>query len=182
MTQRAAATRYARALLEVSLQDGDPDRVERDLGEFAKLLDEHPTLGRALLNPAVSPARKRAVVAEIVERDGALSPIVVRLLTMLAERDRLALMPDLLEVYRERLNDHRGIMRARITTAAPLDDGRASAFEKALGQATGRQVRIERSVDPALVGGLVAQVGGIVYDGSVMRHLDRLRQEFGSRV
>ena len=131
----------------------------------------------------MSPARKRAVVAGIVERDGALSPIVVRLLTMLAERDRLALSCRTCSMsYRERLNDHRGIMRARITTAAPLDDGRASALEKALGQATGRQVRIERSVDPALVGGLVAQVGGIVYDGSVTRHLDRLRQDFGSRV
>ena len=182
MTQRAAATRYARALLEVSLQDGDPDRVERELGEFAALLDEHPTLGRALFSPAVSPARKRAVVSGIVEQDGALSPIVVRLLRMLAERDRLALVPELLDVYRERLNDHRGIMMARITTATPLDDGRAAAFERALGQATGRQVRIERSVDPALVGGLVAHVGGVVYDGSVMRHLDRLRQEFGSRV
>ena len=182
MTQRAAATRYARALLEVSLQDGDPDRVERDLGAFAALLDEHPTLGRALLNPAVSPVRKRAVVSGILERAGALSPIVARLLQMLGERDRLGLVPELLEVYRERLNDHRGITRARITTAEPLDDARAAAFEKTLGQATGRQVRVERSVEPALVGGLVAQVGGIVYDGSVARHLDRLRQEFGSRV
>lgn len=182
MTQRATATRYARALLEVTLKDGDPDRVERELAQFTELLDEHPTLGRALLNPAVAPARKRAVVSGIVEQDGALSPIVVRLLQMLAERDILGLVPELLEVYRERLNEHRGIVRARITTAAPLDEGRAAAFEKALGEATGRQVRIERSVDPALVGGLVAQVGGTVYDGSVMRHLDRLRQEFGSRV
>lgn len=182
MTQRAVATRYARALLEVSLQDGDPDRVERELREFEKLLAEHPTLGRALLSPAISSVRKRAIVSALVERGGDLSPIVMRLLQMLAERDILGLVPELVEVYRERLNEHRGIVRARIATAAPLDEQRAAAFEKALGEATGRQVRIERSVDPALVGGLVAQVGGIVYDGSVMRHLDRLRQEFGSRV
>ena len=182
MTQRAAATRYARALLEVTLKDGDPDRVERELAQFTGLLDEHPTLGRALLNPAVAPSRKRAVVSGIVEQDGALSPILARLLQMLAERDRLALLPDLLDIYRARLNEHRGIVRARITTATPLDDGRSAALEQALGQATGREVRIERSVDPALLGGLVAQVGGVVYDGSVTRHLDRLRQEFGSRV
>ena len=182
MMQRAAATKYARALLEVSLQDGDPDRVERELGEFARLLAEHQTLGRALLNPAVSPARKRAVVSGVAERSGGQSPVVVRLLQMLAERGRLGLVPALLEVYRERLNAHRGIVRARITTATPLDDRRAAAIEKALGQVTGHQVRVERNVDPALVGGLVAQVGGVVYDGSVMRHLDRLRQEFGSRV
>ena len=182
MTQRAVATRYARALLEVSLRDGDPDRVERELGDFAKLLGEHPTLGRALLNRAISPVRKRAVVSAMVEEGGDLAPIVVRLLQMLAERDILGLVPELLELYRERLNEHRGIVRARITTAAPLDDRRAAEFEKALGQATGREVRIERSVDASLVGGLVAQVGGTVYDGSVMRHLDRLRQEFGSRA
>ena len=117
-----------------------------------------------------------------MEQDGALSPILARLLQMLAERDRLALLPDLLDIYRARLNEHRGIVRARITTATPLDDGRSAALEQALGQATGREVRIERSVDPALLGGLVAQVGGVVYDGSVTRHLDRLRQEFGSRV
>ena len=182
MTQRAAATRYARALLEVSLQDGDPDRVERDLAVFAKLLDEHPTLGRALLNPAVSPARKRAVVSAMAEQGGRTSPIVERLLSMLAERDRLSLVPELLDVYRERLRDHRGIMRAQLTTAAPLDDRRAAAFAEALGRATGRQVRVERNVDAALVGGLIAQVGGTVYDGSVARHLERLRHAFGSRV
>ena len=178
MTDRTAATRYARALLDVSLTDGHPQRVEPELAAFGGLLQEHATLGSALLNPAIAPLRKRAVVSDILERTGDTSAIVSRLLLMLAERDRLGLLSEILEVYRGRLMDHLQVVRARITTATPLSAERQQSIERTLAQATGRQVMIETSVDPALVGGLVTQIGSKVYDGSVARHLDRLKQRF----
>ncbi len=182
MTDRVVATRYARALLDVSLADGDPERVERDLSAFAALLDEHSMLRSVLLNPAVTAARKRAVASEILDASGDVSVIARRLIVMLGERDRFGLLAELLEVFRERLMDHRGIVRARITTAAPVDDARTQAIRHALAAATGRQVTIEASVDPALVGGLVTQIGSTVYDGSVARHLEQLRRRFTTRA
>jgi len=178
MTERTAATRYAQSLIEVSLVDGDVDRIEQELGAIVALLEKHPLLSRALFSPAISSVRKRAIVSTLLTRIGHLSGIFERLVLMLAERDRLSLLPLILEVYKERLEEKRGVLRARVTTTTPLSTERIRAFERALGQATGRQVTVETEVDVELVGGMVAQIGSTVYDGSLATHLDRLRNQF----
>lgn len=181
MTNRAVATRYARALLEVSRRDGDPARVEQDLAGFVDLMSEHPALGGALINPAVSPSRKRAVVSALAGQTD-LSDLARRLLLMLAERDRLALLDEIVEAYRERLEALHGIVRARITTAAPLGPERAQEIARTIERATGRQVALQTDVDDTLLGGLVARIGGTVYDGSIAHHLERLRRRFLSEA
>lgn len=176
MVNRAAARRYARALLDVCEQEGALERVEREASAFAGLLDEHPLLRKSLLGPSVPPAPKRAVVAALLERAGDLSPITGRLLNLLAEHDRLSLLPEILDVYRARLMELRGEVRARITTASPLPDGRMQEIARRLEAATGRQVTVETEVDPEVIGGVVARIGSTVWDGSVARHLARLRE------
>ncbi len=178
MTEQAAATRYARALFEVSLDSGDPQRTDRDLKAFQELVDGHATLGHVVRNRAISPVVKKAIVAAILERTPKTAAVVKRLLLMLAERGRLHLLPALLGVYRERLMDHVGVVRASVTTAEPLDRKRVSSINQRLNSATGRQVTIEASVDEGLVGGMVTQIGGTVFDGSLAHHLDRLKQRF----
>ena len=178
MTNRAIAMRYARALLEVSQQDGDPERVERELSGFATLMDRHAELQRGLVNPAVPPPVKRSLIAELIARADTLSPVAVRLLTLLAERDRLSLFGEILETFRDRLMEERGVVRARITTAAALSADRVGTIAENLEAATGKQVSIEADVDPGLIGGLVTQIGSTVYDGSIARHLARLKERF----
>lgn len=178
MTEQAAAGRYARALFEVSLDGGDPRRTERDLAAFQELVDGHAALGRVVRNRAVSPVVKKAVVAAILERAPKTADVVRRLLLMLAERGRLHLLPALLAAYRERLREHLGVVRARVTTAAPLDGKRVASINRKLNAATGREVTIETAVDEALVGGMVTRIGGTVFDGSLAHHLGRLRQRF----
>ena len=178
MTEQAAATRYARALFEVSLDSGDPQRTDRDLKAFQELVDGHATLGQVVRNRAISPVVKKAIVAAILERTPKTAAVVKRLLLMLAERGRLHLLPALLGVYRERLMDHLGVVRASVTTAEPLDRKRVTSINQRLNSATGRQVTIDASVDEGLVGGMVTQIGGTVFDGSLAHHLDRLKQRF----
>jgi F-type H+-transporting ATPase subunit delta len=105
-------------------------------------------------------------------------PVVGKLLLLLAERDRLAILPGLLEAFRHRLMDHRQVVRAEITTAAPLAAPRTRAIEESLARLTGRTVTVSTRVDPALIGGLVARVGGTVYDGSLATQLEKMRQRF----
>lgn len=176
MAYRAAARRYARALFEVCQREGALERVEKDVAGFMDLLNGHGALRKSLLSPIVPPASKRAVVAELVERGGELSPITGRLLALLAERNRLALLPELLELYRERLMTHRGQVRARLTTTAALPDARTSEIARQIQTATGHDVTVEARVDPALIGGVQVQIGSTVWDGSIARHLARLRQ------
>lgn len=178
MTEQAAATRYARALFDVSRERGDPQRTERDLAAFQALVDGHGTLGRVVANRAISPVAKKAIVEAILAQTPESADVVRRLLAMLAERGRLHLLPQLLALYRDRLMEHGGVVRARVTTAAALSPDRVTSINRKLDAATGRQVRIETSVDDSLLGGMVTRIGGTVFDGSLAHHLDRLRQRF----
>src|SRR5579871_549859 len=151
MTNRTAATRYARALLDVAVTErADLDQIERDLASIAALFTDHPELTHVLVNPVVPVPRKRAAVAELSKAAG-LTSIVSKLVGLLAERDRLVLVPDLLIAYRERLLAHRNVIRAEITTTAPLAPERAKAIETTLSQATGRTVSLSTNVDPSIV-------------------------------
>ena len=175
MTNRTAAARYARALFDVSVKDRDLRQVEADLAGFADLVDGHEILSRVLLNPAIPTSRKEAVVKELLGRLGAVTPPVAKLLTLMAARGRLAILPDVLRSYRARLLDHLVVIEARVTTAGPLTSERAAAIEHSLAQASGREVTMTTDVDPAILGGVVARLGTTVYDGSVVRHLERMR-------
>ena len=175
MTMRASAVRYARALLDVTISEADPVRAEQDLAAFAALLEQHQNLRDALLNPAVPAARKRAVVQQLFDRQPLSSP-VAKLLLLLADRDRLAVLPELLTVYRERLMEHQRVIRAEVTTAVPMPDARASELADRLARATGRTVKMTTKVDPSIIGGIVTRIGSTVYDGSVAAQLQAIRQ------
>ena len=119
MTNKTSAMRYARALLDVAIAEkADLDRIEQDLVGVAGLLTQYPALADALLNPVVPVARKRAAVAELTALSQ-LTPMVGKLIAMLADRDRLVLVADLPAAYRDRLLAHRNVIRAEITTTVP---------------------------------------------------------------
>jgi F-type H+-transporting ATPase subunit delta len=181
MTNRTAAARYARALFDVSVKDRDLRQVEADLAEFADLIDGHETLSRVLLNPAIPTHRKRAIVNALLGRLGDVTPPVAKLLTLMAERDRLALLSDVVRSYRARLLDHLGIVEAQVTTAQPLTSEQTAAIERSLAQVSGREVTMVADVDPDILGGVVARLGTTVYDGSVAGHLERIRNNLLAR-
>ena len=176
MSRRTSAARYARALLDVTTKGGDPDQAGTDLAAFGALVAGHPDLQRVLTNPVVPVQAQRQVVNELTTRMKISLP-VQKLLLMLADRSRLRLLPDLVEVYRERLMDHKQIVRAEITTAAPLADDRVAHLRQRLSAATGREVLMTTKVDPALIAGIVARMGSTVYDGSVATQLSKLRDK-----
>jgi F-type H+-transporting ATPase subunit delta len=149
--------------------------VEQEIAAIAQLLTDHPTLERVLLNPAVPTPRKRAAVAEISQR-ARLLPLVGKLLVMLTDRDRLALLPGVLASYRLRLMEHNKVVRADVTTASPLSPDRANAIKGSLERVTGRTVTLSTRVDPAVIAGLVARIGDTIYDGSVATQLGKMKR------
>ena len=182
MTNRTAATRYARALLDVARKEqADLSAIETELAGFASLMAGHEALGKVLLSPAVPAPKKRDAVAALAAH-ASVSPIVSKLLVLLAERDRLVLLPDLLEMYRQHLLDLRNVVRASVTTAEPMAAERAASIEKTLAKATGRTVLMTAHVDPSIVGGVVARVGGTVFDASVTHQLQRLKQRLEESI
>jgi F-type H+-transporting ATPase subunit delta len=182
VTNKTAAIRYARALLDVAVKEtADLEQIENELSQFADLFKQYPLLEKVLLNPAVPVPRKRAVVTDLLAQ-ARLMPIVSKLLALLADRDRLVLVPDLLAAYGDRLLDFRGVVRAEVTTASPLDGPRAEAIQRGLAALTGRTVLLATKIDPAIIGGLVARIGSTVYDGSVARQLEKMQERLVESV
>ncbi len=100
---------------------------------------------------------------------------------LLASRGRLALLPDLLEVYRERLMEHRNVMRAEVITATALSPERAAQLQQRLAAATGRVVTMTTKVDASIIGGVVTRIGSTVYDGSVATQLAKVKDRLEQR-
>ena len=180
MSTRASAARYARALFDVALQEGALERADTDLTTFADLLQRHDDLTRVLTNPAVPAGRKRALVQALLARLSLAGP-VAKLLLLLADRDRLSVMPDMVTLFRQRLMEHQQIVHAEVTTAQPLAPEREAELQQQLARVTGRRVTMTTKVDPAIIGGIITKIGTVVYDGSVASQLTKMRERLAAR-
>ena len=181
MTSRAVASRYARALFDVALAERiDLNQIDRDLSEFSELVTKDDQLTRVLTNPAIPTAKKRALIESLIARVGPLLPHVSKLLLLLAERDRIGSLPDILHAYRNRLNDHNQVVRAEVVTASQLPADRIAVLAERLGRATGRKVLLESRVDPTIIGGAVTRIGSTIFDGSVTTQLRKMGEALTS--
>ena len=175
MTARMSALRYARALLEVALAETDPVLVQQELSAAAELFKGHAGLWKVMTNPAVPAPKKRAIVDSLLPQLG-VTRVVQKTLQMLASRDRIALLPEIVDAYSSKLMDHQKVVRASVTSAAPLPGDRVKELERQLAGITGRKVVMSAAVDPAILGGLVTRIGSTVWDGSVKRQLEKIRE------
>jgi F-type H+-transporting ATPase subunit delta len=181
MTTRTAAKRYARAMLDVAVAEADPESAERQLANVVELCTGHAELWKILTNPAVPTPKKRAIALLILHRLD-VSPVVCNLVVLLADRDRLRLLPELLDAYRSRLLDYRQVVRADVTTAVPLSDERIRGLGQSLATLTGRKVVMSVATDPALIGGVITRIGSTIYDGSVRRQLAKMQSRLEQSV
>lgn len=168
-----AARRYARALLDLALAQKAGEDVRRGLRESVRLLATQAELRVVLEHPAVNTARKRAMVEQVWKSEHAL---VRRLLILLAERERIELLPDVERIYSRLWNAQRGVVEAEALSVQPLTDDHRRALEAALRALSGREVELTAAVAPEILGGLVVRMDGKVYDGSVRGRLRALRQ------
>lgn len=176
MSNRSSAARYARALFDVAQKESDVTKVQQDLTAVVATVAGNPDLARVLASHTVPELARRNIIVSIGEKLGVAVP-VGKLLGLLAERRRLELLPDIAAVYTERLHAHRNVLQAEVATAAPLSAEATRSLEASLSGVTGKQVTMRVSVDPTLLGGVVARVGSTVYDGSVRTQLKKMRDQ-----
>ena len=180
MTAGAAASRYARALFDVVLKEApeaghDVARVQGEVQQLADLFAA-PQLAHVLGNPGIPASKKQALAKALIDRVGQVTPPLAKLILVLAEKDRLSLLPGIARAYAERVMDHMKIVRGEVTTAIPLTPETLLALEQGLAKATGRKVMLEARVDASIIGGAVTRLGSTVYDGSVTTQLQKMKQ------
>jgi F-type H+-transporting ATPase subunit delta len=173
MITGSIARRYARALFSLAVE---ADRIEPWSSAFAVLRStflESAELRDALTNPIYTADQRRGVVTRLAQAL-ALDPDPTNLMLLLAERNRLALLDAVAQEFGELADQKLGRVRARVVSAVPLEEAEATRLAERLAGAAKAQVIVDRQVDPTILGGVVARVGSMVYDGSLRSQLEEL--------
>jgi len=174
MKASAAARRYARALFELAREQGTVDAVRRELDDMAELLAANPALGNSLFRPLHPALERRSLLLAVCEQMGS-TPTVRNFYSFLIDQRRLVDFYTIREAYGRLADEAAGRTVASVVTSSPLSDGQRERLQRALSTRTGKTVQLDVDVDPSLIGGAIATVGGLVFDGSLRTQLHQLR-------
>lgn len=170
----AIAERYARALFALGEEVGDPAVLLTEIEELAEAATVIPELTRVLFTPLFPRAQRRGVAAELVARLEHSDEL--RAFAMfLIDENRMVLLPDIRDALRRLVEEAAGRVKATVVSARPLENRQLEQLRQALSQRLQAVVSIETEVDPSLLGGVVARVGDLLFDGSLRTQLDSLR-------
>lgn len=176
MTTGSIPVRYARALLALAEERQNLPALQREWKELGETLAASPALGPALANPQVPLARRELLLGEILDRLPA-SPATRSAARLLLRKGRVTLLPDVARAFERMVEERTGRARAVVTTAAPMNEDFHRRLQARLETLSARKLTVERKVDPEILGGVVARVGDMLYDGSLRAALGRLREQ-----
>lgn len=178
MTENVVARRYAKALFAVAQKggDGDLDAYGKDLAGLAGVLDTAPEALGFFKNPTFSAIEKKAVLGDLL---GKLSvqPTVKNFCDLLADKDRLPVLPAIAEVYKKMLEDAQGVVAGSLVTAVELSDARQTQIKDELAKKAGKTLDLDFAVDKDILGGVVLNVGDKVLDASLRAQLQILKEQ-----
>ncbi len=165
---------YASALFEVARAEGNLERVEAELYQVARAIDGSDEL-RSKLTDQVLPVELRQGIIEDLLGDRA-QPVTKALVSFVVGSGRARDLPKIIDLMVHRSAEERSEVVAEVRSAIPLDDDQQQRLATALSARTGQRVSVQVTVDPSILGGIVATIGDTVIDGSIRRRLEQLRE------
>lgn len=169
------AGRYATALFELALETNAVDAVKADLEGFQALLTESADLTRLVRSPAFSAEEQVRALSAVLERAG-LRGLSAQFLLAVASNRRLFAVRDIIKAYSLLVASYRGEVTAQVKVAQAPSERHLAAIKEALDGVTGKDVQVDVSVEPAIIGGLVVQLGSRMVDGSLRTKLNMMKQ------
>jgi len=173
---RLIAHRYAKALVEIAIEQGKLEAIQQELVAVDTLVRTNPDLQRLTAYPLLAPV-DRANAFEAILVAAKASVIVQKFFRVVTISARLYLIHDIIDVFRELVDQHQGVVVARVTTAHPLSEPQSATLVAALTERTRRTIRMHCKQDPALLGGLKVQLGSMIYDASLQGRLQHLKAQ-----
>ncbi len=171
------ARRYAQAVFQIALERDELDRWQSDLARIAGL-GEDGELVTLFENPKIPFSDKQKLLAGQL---GGINPLALNLVYLLVNGNCLGLTGQIADEYQQLLNSHRGMDQAEVITAVPIDEEDKTKLEERLGAVVGKKVVVRAEVDPDLIGGIVARIGGKLIDGSSRSRLEILKEQIGGK-
>lgn len=178
MISSAVFVRYARALADVAMEKQEEPQVTRDLAMYREIFQAVPDLLDLFHNPAIPRDSKEKILAEVMNHHP-VSSTTANFLRVALAQNRIRYFHEIFDFYLKTVNRMKGIVTATVTSTAALNERELAELRGSLGRATGQTVNLEVATDPELLGGLVVQIGSTIYDGSIRRQLEELRQQLG---
>jgi len=168
------AGRYATALFELALEGKAVDQVQSDLKAFAALVASSPDLQRLVRSPVFG-ADEQAKALDAVLDKASISGIARNLLRVVTANRRLFAVDQIIRGFNAMVARHKGEVTAQVTIAEPLNDARMSEIRDALKQVTGKDVKVDVTVDPSIIGGLKVKLGSRMVDASLRTKLNSIK-------
>ena len=179
MSVQTVARRYAFALADVVLENGEAREVQQELKTWAQMLQSHDNLRTSFANPTIPLDQKRAVLNRLIELSRPRKT-TTNFLKVLLQNQRLTELSEINVKLEQVLDERAGLVAATVTTARTMPADVSARLESTLTSVTGKKVRIDFVTDPDLIGGVVTRIGSTVYDGSVRNQLQQIKERMTS--
>jgi F-type H+-transporting ATPase subunit delta len=173
MPKQAYGRRYAQAVFELALEKNELEKWQADLRKVADTVKDKEFL-EVLESPRIKPEDKSRLIATVLPD---LAPLAMNLLHLLIARSGIGMISDIAAEYERLLDSYRGIEPAEVITAVPLDEKDKQKLAERLAAVVGKEVTLKSEVDPEILGGIIARVGGKLLDGSTRSKLAALKKE-----
>ncbi len=179
MIPSAILGRYAKSIVDVAFEENQEPAVTEDLKTYREIFQAVPDLLDVFHSPAVPRESKEKLLAELI-RIYPVTGLTANFLRILIQHNRIRYFQQVFENYQKLVNERKGIVAARVTTAAPLSEVELKSLRDSLAGITGKAVTLDVQTDNSLLGGLVVQVGSTIFDGSVRTQLAEMKQRLAA--
>ena len=176
MSEGKVARRYAKALIDVASEAGAVEQVEKELGSFLDMVNGNDELKTIIHSPVFSTDERIAIV-EALAKGGAWGDLTHKVILLLVKKERINYLSAILEAFSSEADRIADRMRAVISSAQALSDDRFQQIVSSLEKRTGKKVVATAEVDESLMSGVRAQIGGLVFDGSLKARLQKMQRQ-----
>ena len=174
MIEGSLSRRYTKALFQLAREAGQEEKIGQEIESFLAAYTGSQ-LQTVLTNPAFGMDSRKRIVIEISNKLQ-LSILAIHFLSLLLERDRLTYLPSIAARYRRLLNEAKGRVEAKVVGASALEAAMVDRLREVLHEISGKEIVLQQEIDPGLIGGVLLEFEGKVYDGSVRTQLENMKQ------
>lgn len=171
------ATRYAKSLIDLSLERGELNAVYKDMQFLQSVTRSNRDFVAVLRSPVISPDKKQAIIGAVTkERIGTLASSFINLLI---RKGREPNLPEIIAAFIEQYNRHEQIVTVKLTTATPVSEAvKQEIVDKVKSQSNMKTIELTTEVNEELIGGFVLQMGDQLVDASIAYDLNNIRKQF----
>lgn len=175
MIDTTLAKRYAKALVSIGLETNSLEKYGEDLSNITNMVESSKEFHEVLVNPVFTKEDKKKITTQVLDEAGT-DTMVRNFINVLIDRKRIDQLTGIEQAYRAQVDEIHGVTRGEVISAEPLSEDELGRVTQALSEISGKEVQVTTKVDPSLIGGIVAKVGDMVFDGTIRTQLNQLKE------